>query len=368
MLVFLLSIVYRDYGCADIDARLSELEEKIDQIRTETVYGHYGLSLTSAFPDLCDNNSWSFSSSLLVWQLIENKTSYAIVDNSTAFTGSIHEGFTARNDFDWAVGYRLGIGYNFFYNPRSWSNWDVQFNYVYFHTHESDRATSDNQFTIDTGVISTTFPPAIGGSIEYDSAIQKWRVKFSTFDLDIGDRLFFTRSLSFRPFLGLKGALIFQRIRADYFNALTAPLDQRIAHNDFRGIGIKTGVDANYYFNSNWSLFNSFSSALLFGKIHIKSELNTADPSSPGTVVSFIQLIHNKSRIFPQVQNIFGLSWERSILKDSTHLSLRVGYELQYWWDQNQFSHYLAAVDYIYAENNAALAIQGVTLDLKIDF
>ncbi|HSW68756.1 MAG TPA: Lpg1974 family pore-forming outer membrane protein, partial [Gammaproteobacteria bacterium] len=367
-LTFLLSLSCQGMCHDAVEARLSELEEKIDQVYTETVYGQCGLSLSSAFPDLIDNNSWSFSSSLLVWQLFENKTTYAIVDNTSAFTGSVHEGFSTRNEFDWAVGYRIGIGYNFFYNPRSCSNWDVQFQYTYFHTHESDRAASNSDFPVDFGVISVAFPSAISGSVEYALAIQKWRVKFLTFDLDIGDHLFFTHNLSFRPFCGLKGALIFQHVNAQFLNALSSPLDQRLAHNDFRGIGLTTGADAYYHFNSNWSLFNSFTSSLLFGKFHIKSLLNNNDPARVGLILNFSNLIHNTTRVLPQIQNIFGLSWEKDILGDSTHITFRVGYELQYWWGQNQFNHFLASVPYLYSQNNGDLSIQGVNIDLKIDF
>ncbi len=367
-LFFFLSLSYRGMCHEAIETRLSELEEKIDQVYTETVYKQCGLTLSSAFPDLTDNNSWSFSSSLLVWQLFEYGTAYAIVDNTTAFTGSLHEGSTARNDFDWAVGYRIGIGYNFFYNQRSCSNWDVQFHYTYFHTHESDKAETVNGFPVDFGVISVGFPSAISGSVEYNLAIQKWRVKFMTFDLDIGDHLFFTHNLSFRPFCGLKGALIFQRVNAQFFNALSSPLDIKNEHNDFRGIGLTTGADAYYRFNSNWSLFNSFSSSLLFGKFHLKSILTTADASRIGLVLNFSNLSDNATRVLPQIQNIFGLSWEKNILQDSTHISFRIGYEVQYWWGQNQLNHYLATVGYLYSKNNADLSIQGVTIDLKIDF
>lgn len=355
------------YGACDPATRVAKLENEMDEVRMQTLFCNYGAKLASGYPSICSSN-WTGSASLLIWQAYEGKTENALVDETTAFTLNEHPAHTARVNFDWQVGYRIGIGYNFFYDTSACSDWDLEFTYTYYHAAKSENASFDNGSPVPGGVIALEFPPFIAGQITYGDSISKRRITFSTFDLDLGRSFFVTRNISFRPFAGLKGALIFQRLHVLYLHAIQDPLDEQIAHNDFRGVGIKGGIDTNFYFNSQWSLFDTFAGALLFGKFHDKAALSSLDVTVSNLPIAVLTLKTSENRVVPQIQNILGLSWETNVRNDHSHLSLSVGYEFQYWWSQNQLYHFINGVDYLYTRHNDDLAVHGFSLDLKYDF
>lgn len=363
----LLLITSLCYGAHDQECRVSQLEKEMDEVRMKTVFCNYGARPASGEPLIC-GSGWSATASLLAWQAFEGKTYFAIVAENTPFTFNDTKAHSARVNFDWGVGYRAGIGYNFFYDPSACSDWDLQFTYTYFHASKTERAHFFNEFPVPDGIVALEFPPFTSGQITYDNASCSRRIKFSTFDFDLARSFFMSRTISLRPFVGLKGALIFQRLHAVYNNSLQSPNDSKISKNDFRGIGIKGGADASLYFNSSWSLFDSFSGALLFGKFHVQSALLSTDQLTAGLQVVVNNLKTSLNRVVPEIQNIIGLSWETNIRDDHSHLSLRLGYEFQYWWNQNQFLHFIDGVVYLSTRNNDDLAVHGVSLDLSFDF
>ena len=355
------------YSAEDRECRLSQLEKEMDEVSMKTVFCNYGAKPANGDP-LISGSGWSANASLLAWHLFEGRTDFAIITENTPFTFNSTQAKTARVNFDWGVGYRAGIGYNFFYDPSACSDWDIQFTYTYFYASKTERASFVNDFPVSDGVVAIDFPPFISGQITYDTGSSSRRIRFSSFDLDLARSFFVSRSVSFRPFIGLKGALIFQRLNAKYNDSLQSPLDTQLAHNDFRGIGIKGGTDASLYFNSNWSIFDSFSGGLLFGKFHLLSDLTSTDQVTTGLQISAGSLKTSINRIVPEMQNTVGLSWESDIRDSHSHISLKLGYEFQYWWSQNQFVHYLDGLIYLFTRLNDDLAMHGVSFDLSFDF
>jgi hypothetical protein len=63
-----------------------------------------------------------------------------------------------------------------------------------------------------------------------------------------------------------------------------------------------------------------------------------------------------------------GLSWDANINDDKNHLGIRLSYEFQYWWRQNQFLNEQQATAANFQHESMDLSINGVTLDVRFDF
>ena len=266
-------------------------------------------------------------------------------------------------DFRWDPGFRVGLGYFMKSNP-----WDTKFYYTRFHTTGKDDASRG------PGSIHSTFlgnfyvdnPLGLGISgPSYESASINWRIHYDIFDWELGCRLSLSKSLVLRPFVGVKGGWINQHIHTKWNNP-DLPADEFFnegiedIENDFWGIGPDLGIDTKWilgsFRNQAFSLFGDFSGALMWGHwsfsdefsndLNQKVDVNLQDINSGATMV----------RAF------MGLGWDAKIKKGCKRVTMRLGYEMQFWFNQLQYYSFTGG------RLDNQLTLQGGTLEFCLDF
>lgn len=343
-----------------LEHRVATLEQQMQDASGRTILGNEGARFASGSPAL--EHYWGFSvwGDALFWRAYEGGTEYVYTTRPGSAVSAQTRGDLKIAQFDWTWGWRFGADYE-----CSCDNWDFGYNYTRFDTdaHRHRKASSSGSLFPILEMPGTAFA--------LHSAHVHWDLDFSYMDLELGRSYFPSRYLYLRPHTGLRWAIINQHVKVQYEADPAVPPatnSRNTFRNNFNGVGLVGGLDSKWFFNRCWSFYADAAAALLYGRFHVKN--NERVTSQSGAVTQETHFNAHVKRIVPAAQINFGIGYETNFAKDRYHVGLKLGYELQYWWRQNQLLHFLSVADFIpaFKRNSFNLGLNGVTLDCVFRF
>lgn len=254
--------------------------------------------------------------------------------------------------FQWNRGVRLGVGHVF-----AQSGHDIVLAYTTYHT----LATSEASGRVASSFDANYFANNTNGAsldIPYRSASIRWHFYYDTLDLSAGHRFELDKSLQLRPYVGLKGASLKQRIFSNWHHPIGASNFTNATENlrnDFVGLGPSIGIDTTWplFASNNQSihLLGQFTGALMYGHWNFEDVYQNDAP------VNITVTVNSINGAAPMAGGLLGLQWAKQFAH--AELSLSAGYEVQMWFNQVQY----------YSLNggrlNRSTALQGVDLEIK---
>lgn len=315
-------------------------------------------TLTSARPE--SEYGWYLFADALYWHADVGNTDWASkkpANENNFIVKNVH-----HLDFKWSWGFKVGIGANIDHDM-----WDSNFYYTWFRTENSNAIGGDGFTVADNIGDFGTYSGLSSGKID-------WTLHFNMFDWELGRWQYSSKNLALRPHAGIKGGWINQTIHAR-FSGTGYPIDPFAANanekfeNNFWGVGPSVGVNAVWVLatagramDHRFSLLGDFSGALMYGHFQVKNNQRYYDVN--GNYVSGL-ILKNLTRNLAStmLQGFFGLSWDAPFNQNRNHFMMKVGYELQYWFRQNQLVMGLHMRRY-----SDDLALQGVTGEFRFDF
>lgn len=308
-----------------------------------------------------DSTGIDIFADLLVWCAKESGTeAWAQVLTSSG----THAQFDLRAvDFEWNAGFRVGVGYGMRHDQ-----WDTQLYYTWFHTHGDGRA-SGGPGTVHSSFLGNFYVDNTQGAglsgPAYQNASIRWAIRFNMFDWELGRSFWVSKALSLRPFVGLKGGWIHQKIHStwqtpnlpasEFFNTATENLK-----NNFWGIGPCGGLNTKWMLftrpNHTFSLFGDFSAAIMYGQWTFGDRYRNDIQQE-----IVIRSSHLKSGA-TMARGLMGFGWDAKFCQGRYQFSTKLGYEMQFWLDQLQF------YSFDIGRLSNELTLQGGTLELRFDF
>lgn len=263
-------------------------------------------------------------------------------------------------EFDWNVGFRGGIDYALIHDE-----WDTKLYYTWFHTAGSAHAGPANGgfFSAYLGNFYINNPNGANdfGAV-YQSGSIHWDLHFNTIDWELGRAYWVSSALVLRPFFGLKGGWIDQKIDTRWQNPIRSALVFTSATEDLKQefwcIGPSGGFESKWklisYNSYCFSLFGDFSGALLWGKWTFDDVYTNDAPAK--VLVTEPDVVGGTSMLRGLMGFQWDLGWER------LNLSLKAGYEAQFWFEQLRL--------YIFNQGqvNNVLTLQGGSFELNLNF
>ncbi|MEM7174875.1 MAG: Lpg1974 family pore-forming outer membrane protein [Chlamydiota bacterium] len=305
--------------------RLDSHEERIQQLENKKP-GRPSRDKALASARGCPGaNGPYFAFEFLWWRVAEDSLEYA--GREVAVAGSDVPNFELRTaDFEYNPGGRVSVGGNIGYD-----NWDFCFAWTYMQTNTSDSLEGDilgiNSFFFEQGGDAALF--------HFQSARAKWVVQFHNWDFELGRWYFVGNRLSFRPSLGIKGAIIRQHFENRYqgngvgntqFSNAVMKTKSR-----FWGVGPQLGLNGNWYLGSGFNFYGIFRAALLYGQAKAINRGNALDNTNEQQGKRLTR--HNVYRVRPMASGAVGLEWSRCFCH-WLFFSIHLGWEMQYWWQQ----------------------------------
>ena len=165
---------------------------------------------------------------------------------------------------------------------------------------------------------------------------------YQNVNLELGRHFYISRYLSFHPFISVKSAWIdqFQKIfhvlaeTPGVFGAGTSVKVKDVC--DFWGIGPRVGFDSQWHLIDGFSVFGKVTGAVLFGYYKTRYSQRVSPGSTFNDLPLHVKIKGNTHLMSPTVQMLLGLMWETYMFDCTKHLSLALGYEVEYYWRTNQ--------------------------------
>lgn len=372
------------FSYVDTSERLDTLEKEMKEISAVNPQDTLGAGFTASRPNTVGNH-WFITFDLLYWHPKLGGTEYAISTNpdlyitpggNQRFLLLQHEGAIKENDFSWDFGLKAGIGYK-----TPYDSWDVYARYTWF-----DSNSSSSCYKLPPATIFTL------RSVEGTAA--KWAkshvdISYDTIELQLARSYFLSSRLSVRPHLALKTAWIslaqnitYNRSDLPRVRPELVDLDRKIKDSSkMRGYGPQAGVDGNLYIGNGFSLIGELSGSILYSYFRVRHKethplIIEGDFVQGGTIFNIKEKQH---RFIPYVQMLMGLTWSTYLNNDKQHLSLKGGYEVQYFWRVNQMMKTESRIAFPFSEDQRALRhyfdtitedlmFYGITGEARLDF
>lgn len=332
--------------------RICALEQKIDE--------NCGIRAFAYSPEKIGTGLF-LTGEWLYWRASEKGLTYAIMGDHDNPLDPVPQqilsnGKSLHPDFKYHSGYRIGAGW-----VMPHDHWDIYCTYTRYHVLNRDSANIGAQAPDLANIL---IPPPPGQYIApfwiaklfinnlpapVNSANAAWKLHIDLIDALLGKEFCISKWFTLRPFFGMRTGWINQKYNL-HFTRLQAPFEpSNIAHkwdldmkNDFWGIGVKAGLDANWCMGYGFSIFGDAAISLLNGFFDTRFK-QTAQGFDVDEILSSNDFFENKNNLHTNVLIAdlgIGLEWSKSFCNDRFLFAIWGGYEQHIFFEQNQFMNY----------------------------
>ncbi len=141
-----------------------------------------------------------------------------------------------------------------------------------------------------------------------------WKIKYDAIDLLFGRRCCVAPCFYFKPFIGVRGALIHQKLNSHLETLFTALIGNSTVTTDkndkerFWGVGPELGVEADWYLGCNWSIYASFDFVTYYGQV--KTTVSNTDTFTSTVSISNGTIRHRFNCI--ATDGSIGIRWDKA--------------------------------------------------------
>lgn len=302
----------------------------------------------------------------LYFKPIQDNLTYAET-NSTSFSPPGH---SVDPNFSYKLGVRLGIDI-----PIRYDGWEIDAAYMYFHPSMPPAHIVDpNQFLFMT--LTQPYLPLANNPVNIQCGEVKgsWDLKMDVLEILLKKTCQISRTFFISPIMGIEASSITQRITVNYgniyinngatnpaFGPLINP-QKVIGASQTWGIGPELGTELRFVMPKEVNLFFRGSISCMFGRINTTTKYTDflASTAFAGPIITVPQsgssIVKDSVALsFSMMQLQASLSKVFTIGKHSS-LELLVGWETQFWWNQNRIEWYSSLT---LPSGGADLSLQG---------
>ena len=337
---------------------------------------NYGVN-AAVRPKTC-NGDWMITIAGFYWNTHQDGMEYAIetevLQTPDDERNSLINAHYKNPDFDWNFGFKFGVGYN-----TTCDGWDIGVMWTRYNGDASshDEAEADDNSTLLT--LWSNFAIA-GNQPTFATDIQTcWDLDLNLVDIELGREFWTSRRVSLRPHIGIRYASIRQNFNIEHKGGVwsqTSPILNNMVdlENDFKGVGIRTGLDSTWNFGCGWAVYGNFALSILYGRFHVSHDEQNRLAVAPFTKEKILETDDGfrASRLATDLS--LGIQYASLFCKCQYGIMIRFGWEQHLFLDQNQMWRVVKDVDdaqplnNIFHQRRGDLDTQGWTLTFRFDF
>lgn len=239
-------------------------------------------------------------------------------------------------DFPWTPSFRVSGAFSI-------SGWDNTFAWTYFNGKNTDSASF--QINPENGVVGIStrvvVPAWVSGNgvIDFGLFSTRYRMVLNCFDWELGKSLYATKKLLMRPFFGMRGTRMTQKMITKGTNQLPLvpneiQFSKMKVENDFRGLGPRIGCDGKWKLGSVFSFYGNAAASLLGGYFDLHED-ETFSYVSPTDVV-YSKNTFKFWSFKPSIDVGLGIELFYEFIEERFTAKLDIGYEFHAWPEQMQ--------------------------------
>lgn len=306
------------------------------------------------------------TASFIYWSSSQDNMSLGIVSDTSDTLYSLN-GNVVQLEESFSPGFKVGVGMNL-----DRDSWDGYLEYTWYrssqHVH-TGLNTSGSSFLLPAYAVPQVSSP------RFFDGFEKWRLYCDFLDMEIARHYYVGTALSFRPFMGVRGAWISQNVNVDYLNNVDVNIpSQNVSISQKSAswaVGPRAGLCSDWMIGKGIRMTGSGSVDLLFTQytnIKFYEQATTAlGVLVPGGLYAVKEKDNNHLRAHLDLE--LGYGWGTYFKKDRWHIDLFAGYEFQIFFDQNMFHSFIDSQNLgkvILPHGN--LYIHGLTSTVRLDF
>lgn len=365
----------------DNASKLDQFETILESITFNTQEGAKALLLGSTNPQKMENNIY-LSVDVILWKSKFEGSAYTSKDATLVNYPVISDDEVYEPHMSWDFGVKAGIGYNSCYD-----GWDAYFEYTYFKNkgHSTHYAIANDQVIqglsiLDSDTYQVAAPNMLSALTNQSvpgyagKATSEVSLTLNDFHLELGKDFFISKGLSLRPSIGIQG-LYLKIDQENTFSggdfAFTAGgkslfgIDYSLLdldnpqifvrkYNHIAALGPRFGINTNWRIFKGLSMYADVNQSTLFS--YLKRENKATASAYPSNLQRNEYKIH---RLLPITAFELGACYEHFFFDNSQKLTLRLGYENQYFFNVFNIGPDLVP---------DSLGIYGVNFKIRWDF
>ena len=301
---------------------------------------------------------WFANAELLYWTVDSSTLDYAFDFNKDVPATGTNQAYGRflNSDYGWSPNFRISFG--FFNAPHYWQAY-AQYTWLRIDGHKSKEKSSTSQ------------QPIVGTFSQTDLAgqLKEARTNIKLYE-DLLDFLT-SRTYITNPHFRLRviGGITAGRIKQNWgIKYITINNEiEKIKNNwRFKGIGLRLGLDLDWFWGHDLYLTGKFSAAPFFGKYKYISQIIVKD-------VNMQDWEYDQYRGSLNIQTYFGPSYQKNL--KSNRVEIFLGYEINSWFNiqesiklDDRDSNNLYQTPKVPKINSTLLLLNGLTFRTTLDF
>lgn len=357
---------YEEMQVKNLDKRVTELEHK---------KGNGGVINPSVNPMVKDGVDLFIAADFLWMTAREDGLTYGEIVSSDPSDSSEVNFNSIDTNKNWKPGFRVALGYYMTHD-----DWDIQLDWLRMHGNRQDSETTlgDNVPAGGLDYIVPQFGMFAPDSFGCASASSTWKANIDLVDLEIGRNFYVSKNLSLRPFFSVRGLAVNQKLDNTYENLISETelsdfTEQVNLKDDYSAFGPRIGLNGEWMFADNFSLYGNAAIAGVYGKIKVEENSWQFDETDSEELPIAGSQRNHKDDYFSgkAVSDLaLGLRWSTKFKDDRYGLSINLAWEHHCFFNFNNFPVW-EDVDSTYPidiKSHGDLTLQGISLGLKFDF
>ena len=316
----------------------------------------------SARPEVTKGTNFYITADFLYWKIVQDGLLFATTGiRAMPGTAITSKGSEHTPDFGLVPGFKVGMGYKL---PHD--SWDLFAKYTWIETSSNQNIAKSNDGNLQEGYILGSLNSGSSFILEIHQAESNWSEHFNVIDLELARSFYISQYLSLKPYGGLK--FTWQRQKwGSHFHAKEIAIDFQsspgnvtsIQNHHTWGAGIRTGMDTNWFFNKNFSLFANTAISGLWTSYDVdREDTFTRNQQNP---VTMIRVNRNNSSVKAVIEFQLGLQGQWWLSNNTYHISFSAAYEQQVWVN---YASYI----FLLINPSSDLTTQGLTVKARFDF
>lgn len=309
----------------------------------------------------CGYRMW-IDASFIYWQVKERGFEIGEHFNATV-SPQIRD--TINLDFDFHPGFKIGIGKSFCRD-----DWTLYLDYTRIKSKDSTSKDLDNNVIINNNYLITTwFSTFWNFTPQFSSLKGKLEINYNIFDLELGRPFYVGKKVVFKPIFSVRSGWIDQKyqMNAIHVTSLGSFPNFFTSKQNSWLIGPRVGLFSDWLIGCHFKIFANASASLVYQKF--KTNINLQHPIENTTPANEIVLRDRISLLNPNIALQLGIGYGRYFCNNQWHFDLNVGYDFDYFWNQNLLINLTQVLDNISIKSDlGALMLQGLEVQLRLDF
>ncbi|NGX27180.1 MAG: hypothetical protein K940chlam6_01113 [Chlamydiae bacterium] len=316
------------------------------------------------------------------WNAHQDGMEYAIETHSIGTTtqedrADLIDANYKNPHFDWDFGFKLGLGYN-----TTCDGWDFGVLWTWYRGSASSHNESEPSDNTTLLPIWSDFEEIDPGDVLFATDIKThWKLQLNLIDIDLGRMYWNSHRLNLRPHVGLRIAFIDQNFEIEHSggsfnNTGNGDVNDEVnIDNDFKGAGIRVGLDSLWNVGCGWSIYGDFALSVISGRFSIDHDEMTREVGSPFSKNKVME-IKDSFRNEVLIADLgIGIHYQTLLCDCDYALAVSLGWEQHLFLNQNQMWRIMihqgdptASKNNIYNQRRGDLSTQGWTLTVAFDF